>query len=255
MTSPLRARAWTRPGLLAALLIVLAGCGASTLPSVHSEEERLALARRQAAKRDYADAIELLKTYVDNNAGSAEVDHAVYLLGDCYLHTHDWASAAVQFERLLREFPESDSGGAASYHLGIAYDGQARPPDFDQEYTVKAIEQYRKYLQSFPGHWQNAAAEHDIQTARMKLAIKLVDTGDLYVKLKQLSAARVYYGRIEDDFSDLPQLGDAWLGLARIDALQGKRDEAVSKLKQIEEKFAGRPVAAEAAHERSKLVR
>jgi outer membrane protein assembly factor BamD len=249
-----RSRARTRSWLLAALLLAVTGCGASTLPSVHSEGERLELARRQAAKGDYADAIELLKTYIDNNAGSVEVDHAVYLLGDCYLHTHDWAAAAVQFDRLLREFPESDSSAAAAYHLGIAYDGQSRPPDFDQEYTVKAIDQYHHYLQSYPGHWQNATAEHDIQTARMKLATKLVETGDLYVKLHQLTAARSYYGRVEDDFSDLPQLGEAWLGLAKIDVLQAKLDEAVAKLKLIEEKFAGRPVAAEAARERARLV-
>ena len=248
-------RAWTRRVLLAAALaMALSGCGASTLPSVHSESERLSLARRQAAKGDYTDAIELLKTFIDNNAGSVEVDHAVYLLGDCYLHVHDWASAAVQFDRLLREFPESDSSASASYHLGIAYEGQARPPDFDQEYTVKAIEQYRHYLQNYPGHWSNALAEHDIQTARMKLAGKLVDTGDLYVKLHLLPAARIYYGRVEDEYSDLPQLGDAWMGLARCDVLDHKPEAAIEKLKQVEERFAGRPVAEMAARERARLV-
>ncbi|MGH7742075.1 MAG: outer membrane protein assembly factor BamD [Candidatus Eiseniibacteriota bacterium] len=254
MTRIFRARAWTRRVLLAAALAALAGCGASTLPSVHSETERLALARRQAAKGDYADAIELLKTFIDNNAGSAEVDHAVYLLGDCYLHVHDWASAAVQFDRLLREFPESDSSAAAAFHLGVAYDGQARPPDFDQEYTVKAINQFRHYLSAYPGHSSNAEAEHDIQLARMKLATKLVETGDLYVKLHVLSAARIYYGRIEAEFSDLPQLGDAWVGLARCDVLEHNRDAAIEKLKQVEERFAGRPVADVAARERARLV-
>jgi hypothetical protein len=45
-----RSRARTRSWLLAALLLAVTGCGASTLPSVHSEGERLELARRQAAK-------------------------------------------------------------------------------------------------------------------------------------------------------------------------------------------------------------
>jgi len=248
-----RLRAGTRSAVLAAL-IAISGCGASTLPSVHSEPERLSLGREEAAKGDYLDAIELLKTYVDNNAGSAEVDHALYLLGDCYLHTHDWASAAIQFERLLREFPESDSSAASSYHLGIAYNGQARPPDFDQEYTVKAIDQWRHYLVTYPGHCMNADAEHDIENARMKLATKLVETGDLYVKLSQLRAARAYYGKVEADFSDLPQLGDAWVGLARCDVLEHNPDAAIEKLKAVEQRFAGRPVAETAARERARLV-
>lgn len=245
---------WVSAAAAAGALIALAGCGAGSLPAVHSEPERLDLGRKMAAKGDYVDAIELLKTYVDNNAGSADVDHALYTLGDCYLHVHDWAEGAVQFERLLREFPESDSSAAASYRLGIAYDGQARPPDFDQEYTVKAIDQWRHYLDTYPGHSANDAAKHDIETARMKLATKLVETGDLYVKLRQLTAARVYYGRVESDYSDLPQLGEAWLGLARIDVLEHNKEAAIEKLKQVEERFAGRPVAAVAAHERSRLV-
>ena len=74
------------------------------------------------------------------------------------------------------------------------------------------------------------------------------------MKLHLLPAARIYYGRVEDDFSDLPQLGDAWVGLARCDVLEDKPDDAIAKLKQVEERFAGRPVAAEAARERARLV-
>jgi TolA-binding protein len=88
----------------------------------------------------------------------------------------------------------------------------------------------------------------------MKLASKLVDTGDLYVKLHLLAAARIYYGRVENEYSDLPQLGDAWMGLARCDVLEHKPDDAIEKLKQVEERFAGRPVAAMAARERARLV-
>ena len=115
----------------------LAGCGASVLPAVHSEAERLTLARRLMQQHHYANAIDLLKGYIDTNAGSADIDAAIYLLGECYLRTKDWALASTEFERLLRDYPESDSGGAASFGLGDALFGQARGPDFDQEETTK----------------------------------------------------------------------------------------------------------------------
>jgi outer membrane protein assembly factor BamD len=231
----------------------LGACAASTLPPVHSENERLEVARSMAAKKDYYDAIELLKTYTTNNAGSAEVDHAVYLLGDCYLLSREWASAAVEFERLLREFPESDSSAAAAFALGAAYDGQSKPPDFDQEFTVKAVEQWHQYLANYPGHWQNAEANHRIQLSRMRLADKLVATGDLYFKLRDYGPSRVYYQLVEARYNDLPQLGDAWIGLARLDAYEGRKKDAIERLKQTEEQFAGRPVAATAARERHRL--
>lgn len=237
-----------------ALALGLGGCAAGTLPSVHSESERLAVARRMADKHDCTDAVELLKTYVANNAGSAEEDHAVYLLGHCNLELKDWAAAAVEFERLLREFPESDSSGAASFRLGEAYDGQSKPPDFDQEFTVKALDQWRAYLANYPGHWLNSQAEHRIQLARMRLATKLVNNGNLYVKMHDYGPARVYYHRVESEYDDLPQLGDAWLGLARIDAIEHRKADAIERLQQVETRFAGRPIAAVAARERQRLA-
>ena len=88
------------------LAALLAGCAATTLPPVHSETERLALARRMMEQRRWASAIELLKGYIEHNAGAADVDQAVYLLGDAYLHNKEWALAANEFDRMLKDYPE-----------------------------------------------------------------------------------------------------------------------------------------------------
>jgi outer membrane protein assembly factor BamD len=247
-------RGW-RIALHLALPALLAGCAASTLPSVHSEAERLSLARRLAQNHNYTDATTLLKTYIDHNAGSAEVDHAVYLLGECYLGSKDYALGAVEFERLLREFPESDSAGSAEFQLGAAYYGQARPADFDQEYTRKALDQWQRFLTDRPDHWRVPDAKHRVQLARMKLAGKLIDTGNLYVKLRDLGPARAYYHEVEEEYSDLPQLADAWVGLARCDVLEKHPADAIERLKQVESRFAGRPIAAVALRERERLTR
>ena len=236
------------------LAALIAGCAASTLPSVHSESERLALAQRLAARRDFTDAIPLLKTYITNNAGSVDVDHAVYLLGQCDLDSRDYAAAAVEFERLLREFPESDSSGSAAFQLGAAYFGQSRPPDFDQEFTVKAINQWRQYQQNYPGHWLGPESEHRIQLARMRMATKWINDAHLYVKLRDLGPARAYYHRVEDEYGDLPQLADAWVGLARCDVLEKHTTEAIQRLREVESRFAGRPIAAVAARELARLT-
>ncbi len=242
------------PVLLAlAVLASLAGCGAGVMPPVHSETERLQLARQMAARRNYSDAVELLKTFIANNAGSAEVDHAIYLLGECYANQKEWSSAALEFERLTRDYPESDSAGSAAFQLGAAYFGQSRPPDFEQENTLRALGQWENYLRDYPGHWLNPEAQHRIQLARMRLAAKLVHAGDLYVKLRLLEPARVYYRRVENEYGDTPQVGDAWVGFAMCDALEKKKDAAIERLKQVESRFAGRPIAVRAARERARL--
>lgn len=239
-------------GLLA-LMPVLAGCGAGVLPSVRSESERLALAERLAQKREYGTAIELLKVFIASNGGSADVDNAIYLLGDCYLKTKVWGSASLEFERLLRDFPESDSGAAASFRLAESYYGQSRSPDFDQEFTVKSEEQWQSYLRDNPGHWLNPEARRRILLAHVRLATKLTHTGNLYLKMHQLKPARSYFERVEREYPDTPLLADAWVGMAKCDEREGRKAAAVERLKQVESQFAGRPVAERAARERARL--
>lgn len=233
----------------------IAGCGAGVVPPIHSESERFDVARRSMERGDYNIAIDLLKTYIQNNTGSAQVDEAIDLLGESYLAIRDWPSAAVEFERVLRDYPESDSSGAAAFELGEAYWGQSRGPDFDQEYTLRALSQWQSYLRGYPDHWRRAEAERRVAQARTRLATKAVHTGQLYLKLKLPGPAKVYFSKVIEDFSDTPVVGDAMIGLAMADAKQGRKAQAIERLREIESENAGKPLAARAAHERARLER
>ena len=240
---------------LVALAGFLAGCGASTIPAVHSEPERLAQGRLALERHEYNVSIELLKSYVANNGGGAEVDQALELLGESYLRIREWGEAQSQFERLLRDYPESDSAGAASFHLGAALWGQARGAAFDQEYTQKALEQWESYLRSYPGHWQSGEAGTRVAAARERLADKLADSGMLYLKLGRTGPARVYFRRVLDEYANTPTAEDAHLGLALADARDGKRDEAMAALRDLATRDSGRPVARRASKELARLER
>ena len=235
--------------------VLLAGCAGTLVPPTHSEAERFQVARDLMAKRQWAVANDMLKSYVANHPGGSDVDAAIYALGECELHLKDWAAAQVDFERLLRDYPESDSSGSAAVRLGDALYGQTRPTDFDQEFTQKALAQWQSYLRDYPGHWANADAEHKVATARRRLAGKLLDTARLYLKLGLKEPARTYFEQVERDYGDLDVVAEAWIGLARVEALEGKKDRAVERLNQVEARFAGQPIAREAARDRTRLER
>lgn len=239
----------------AALALALAGCGATVLPGIGSEGGRLDAARALMQRRAWMAASELLRTYVDRNPGSAEVDEAIALLGECQLGLKEWALAQVEFERLLRDYPESDSAAAAAYQLGIALYGQSRPADFDQEFTVRAIAQWQRYLEAYPEHWRAEEAARRVAEGRARLARKLADTGRLYVKLRRPGPATVYFERVRDEYGDTPLVGEALLGLAWCDALEGRRAEAVARLDALEKDFRGQPLGARAAAERRRILR
>ena len=210
-------------GALGALALVLGlgGCSAGVVPAVHSEPERFELARRAMARRDYTVAIELLKTYVANNGGSRDVDEAVYRLGQCYLAVKEYPSAQVEFERLVRDYPESDSAGSASFRLGEALFAQTRPRDFDQEYTHKALQQWQDYLAGYPGHWLNDTARRRVAEAQDRLAAKLLDAGHLYLKLRLPGPARVYFQRVLSEYPNSSSVAAARAGIAECDARMG----------------------------------
>lgn len=234
---------------------LLAGCAATTIPPVHSEPERLALARHMMDQRRWVSAIELLKSYVQNNGGTADVDQAHYLLATSYLRNRDWALAATECEQMIREYPESDSTPSASYRLGEALYAQAREPDFDQEYTNRAIDQWHTYLETYPGHWLNAEASRQLVLARSRVATKLLHTAELYLSLRLAGPARVYFEKVAMDYNDTILLRQAMLGLALCDALEGHGPEAIHQLEEIESRYPGTDVAARAARERARLDR
>jgi outer membrane protein assembly factor BamD len=133
--------------------------------------------------------------------------------------------------------------------------GQSRGPDFDQDYTQRAIDEWQHYLRDYPGHWLNAEAERRVLQGRSRLADKWVHTGELYLKLNQPKPARLYFTRVAEEFSDTSATPRAQLGLALCDAHDGKRTEAIARLKEVETRYAGQPVAERAARERKRLER
>ncbi len=245
-------RSWWITAVLWCALLA-GGCGGAVLPQIQSETQRLTVARRLMSERQYVQAAELLKTFVANNPGSADVDEALYMLGEAHLLAKDWPTAELEFERLLRDYPESDSSAAASYRLGEAMFGQARGPDFDQEYTVKALAQWESYQRSYPGHWLQPEVARRIGQTRQRLATKLLKTGNLYVKLRLGDPARAYFQRVIDEYAETPQAAEAAIGLALSTALSGKKPEAIQQLKQIEAAFPNQPLAVRAAKERARL--
>jgi outer membrane protein assembly factor BamD len=239
--------------VLVVALAVVAGCGGAVLPQVHDEGSRLALAQRLYDRGDYSLAIEALAPFSTSNNGSALVDEALYLVGLCRLRMKDWPGAQGDFERLLRDYPESDSAASAAFRVGEAMWGQSRGPDFDQEYTIKALDQFMAFRRDHPEHWLADAATRRIAEARSRLSVKLYRTGDLYVKLKEYESARRYFRNVLTDYSESPVVGDALIGWAVASARLGERDTALAVLRDLETEHAGTPLAARAAETRRKV--
>ncbi|MFN8589178.1 MAG: outer membrane protein assembly factor BamD [Candidatus Eisenbacteria bacterium] len=232
---------------------LLAGCGAAVVPSIHSDSNRVAIARGLYERREYALAVDVLSAYATTGTGNADIDQAVYLLGLSYLGQKEWASAQTQFERMARDYPESDSASSAAFQLGEALYGQSRPSDFDQEFTLKALQQYENYRRDFADGAYGPRADRRIAELRTRLARKLWRNGDVYVKQKLYLPAKRYFADVIEQYADTPILGDAILSNAVADARLGKRDSALVVLRGLEQQFAGQPLGIKAQALRLKM--
>lgn len=240
---------------LTVVLAMVAGCGGSVLPQIHDEGGRLELARRLYAKNDATLAVEVLAPFSTSGSGSGNVDEAVYLLGLCHLKLKDWLAAQADFERLQRDYPESDSAASSAFRRGEALWGQSRGPDFDQEYTLKALEQWMTFRREHPEHWLADVATRRIAEARARLATKLYRTGDLYVKLKEYESARTYFRNVLTEYSESALYGDALIGWAVASARLGLRDTAIATLRELETEHAGQPLGLKAARTREAMAK
>lgn len=237
----------------AALAVFVAGCGAAVVPQIMNDSERLPLARKLADKGDYTLAAEVLKSYTQSGAGNADIDQAVYLLGVVQLRQKEWVEAQTHFERVLRDYPESDSAASASYRLGEAFFGQSRGSDFDQEFTLKALAQWEEFVKAWPDDPHASRATERIGECRTRLARKLWRSGDIYLKQAHYQPAKVYFRGILDEYADTPVYGDALIGMALADARLGQKDSALTVLRGLETEFAGKPLGAQAAKWRAKV--
>jgi len=225
-----------RVGLLL-LAIVAAGCGGSL------KEQQSGVADYEHGKAafdqsNWYDAIADLKTYVEQYPGTEKTDDALYYLGEAYFRNKDFALASGQFDRLIRDFPQSPLQPDALFLLARCDDVTSRPPSNDQTETLRAIDRYRQFLDTYPEHAKASEARQRLAALRERLAEKRFRNGRLYAKLHQNTAASFYLEGVLSEYAETRWAGDAALLLAEIYVRQGKRDEAIATLRRIPQDLA-----------------
>jgi outer membrane protein assembly factor BamD len=100
------------------------------------------------------------------------------------------------------QYPRSPLVPISQYKIGLSYYNLSPIQALDQEYTHKAIEEFQKYLEDFPGHEYNDDAAKYLFECREKLAKKEYTAGVLYYKLTEYPSAIIYFDGILDNYYD-----------------------------------------------------
>lgn len=240
-----------RAALAAALLAANAGCGGHAHPRTSAPPgDQVALARKAIAARDWGEAQPLLKGYLERDASGEQAGEAHYLLGLIAFETKEWPSAVTEFSIVINQFGDSPHVPDARYYLGLSYWKQARPSDFDQDHTRRALGEFDRFLALYPDHPRAEEVRRARHESRDRLARKDYENGRLYYKLGYYEPARFYCQEVQKNYPDSSWAPRAALLEARTWAKQQKWSEAQAVL----EKLLATPPGGEVEREARRLL-
>lgn len=206
------------PGCLLLLALGLASCGGPP-PVENLDAQRLfEVGKRLYEEGKHTRATEYLQAVVFNFPGNSVVDTAQYYLGLNYFSNEDYELAAVEFNRLAINYPSSVFFENAVFMRAVSY-YEATPDHYglDQSDLVTALRQLNEFVIDFPESELVPDARKYISAGRSRLAHKAYEAGLVYERIGAPKAAKIYYQRVVDDYTDTEWAAKATYRLAMMD--------------------------------------
>jgi outer membrane assembly lipoprotein YfiO len=218
---PRRMPAWILL-MLAATALGPFGCSSPPQPGeVPGEEGDFHRAERIFREGRYLQAVEALDVYRSEHPGSDRIDDAIFLLGMAHQKQGESLLARDEFDRLLRDYPQSGHREEAQYERALAWLADSRGPALDPEPTEEALAAFRAYLRLYPDGAQRADAERFEAKCLDRLALKAYLNGKTYLQAKQGEAAKIYFEKSLSIRTESSCAGQAMRGLALAHRLRG----------------------------------
>ncbi|WP_076791224.1 outer membrane protein assembly factor BamD [Chlorobium sp. KB01] len=274
--------------------LVLSGCSSTKPPATVTAlvNEGYAKAERLFAKKDYTGASLALESLIFTSRATALEDDVLFLLGQTYYRSKEYLLAGDIYTRLLQQIPSTPYAKTAQFMLAKSYEQLSPHYELDQQYTVKAIEQFSVYLDLYPvtdslkisndvvtyrellkinpdnpsykESYARASAQYarvdtvryaarTIQEFREKLARNSFSIARNYVQLGKYKAAEIFYDEIIRRYSDTGYIHNSWAG--KIDMLMKRKKwfDAEQALDQYLQLYPAKE--KEMAGEREKIIR
>ena len=212
----------------------LVGCGGKKEATARRDARYyLEKADLELSKRHCLKAAEHYRKVVVNFPGSHLVDDAQFGLGEARFCSKDYTEAIFEYHRLMNEYPNSSLAPTAQYMVAKSYANLSNNVHLDQSDTQKAISEFRRFIEDYPDLELTADAEEMLSELNSKLAAKVIEIADNYMKWGYPRAAQVYYQRVLEFHNDTPWAGNAKLGLAMVKARKGEVEQALIELRQL----------------------
>lgn len=134
-------------------------------------------------KRKYLEACNLLESVVVPLRGTKQGEEALYLLASANFKSKNYITARSYYSGYGRSYPNGTWAEECAFQVGMCYYQDSPEAKLDQSGTVKAINEFTSFMQTYPSSMYVAKAQSLKQELRDKLAYKAYLNCRLYFKL------------------------------------------------------------------------
>ena len=198
-----------RPLVLAAGILVLAGCGGGRSPeaggtssatpaqaegaSPQEVDSLFRLSESQVRHGKWGDAIKHLeRVLLEFSPGDSRIPQTRYFLGEAKFAIGSHLEAAREFRRVSDETPNDRLAPDALLRVGDVYTDLWRRPELDPSYGQTALATYQELLNRYASTPAAARAQERIDELQERFAYKEYRAALFYFKLKAYDSAVLY---------------------------------------------------------------
>lgn len=191
----------------------------------------------------YSDAVNAFETVIRIGRGTEYAQDAQFLLAESYFEDGRYLLAASEYERFQTLYPNSPRREEVDFKNAFCYYKLSPRYKLSQQHTHTAIEKFRLFNSRYPNSDRVQEAAEYISELRSKLARKLYNAADLYMRTDQYEAAIIYFDLTIDRYPETE-----WAAQALVDeinayviyadnSITSKQRERYTKAVESYEKF------------------
>ena len=230
------------------LMIMLLACASGKVKIFDNPEDQFEYAKMLYEKGDYYLAAEAFQTVIFRFHGTSLADSVTFYMGMCYYNQEDYLLAVGELKRLRLNYPNSPLADDAHYMIAKSY-FQDAPNNIglEQDGIKDAIREIENFFEDFPNSPFHQNARVLLDSCYCREAHKNYQNGEVYYKLGDYRAAKVYLEDVVTKYSCNEWVGKALYRLAEIDCKQENFSESKAKLKNFLNAFPDHEWAGKAA--------
>lgn len=216
--------------LLILIIALSMACATSSVKLFQTPEDQYEYAKKLYAEGKYNKAAEAFQTVIFRFHGTSLADSVTFYVGQCYYNAKDYILAVAEFKRLLQNYPNSPLADEAHYFVAKCYYYDS-PKDvgLEQDGIKDAIRTIENFFEDFPNSPFHQNARDLLDSCYSRMAHKTYQNGEVYFKIRDYRAARIYLEEVVTNYSVTEWVGKALYRLAEIDYKY--KDFAESKAK------------------------